>query len=362
MSKHKVGILGYGIIGKGVFKLIGELPSSYQTSVKKVFDLPFRKEELGDLLVTDFKDITEDEEIDIVVEVLGGDELPYQAITSALKNKKSVITSNKETVSKHLDEYLNLAKENGVFFLFEAAVGGGIPLLNPIIQISKFDKIKSFKGILNGTTNFILTKVIKEGMSFDYALKEAQRLGFAERDPSADLEGADLARKGTIVASIAFNKKIDYKDIPCFGIKNINDKIIEDIKNLNKIIKFIVEGKVIDDDRIELLVTPVLLDVSHTLSQVTYEFNGAIIDCEYNSKLTFIGKGAGSLPTASAVMQNLVSIIEHNGNINRENAKDAQVIFVDSYEYFVSDGVNSKIISPKNINDLQKYSFVAKIL
>ncbi len=354
---NNIAIFGFGVVGKGTFEILKNIKSEYDFKVKYVFDKPNKKDILGDLLETDYEKIIHDPEINIVIECLGGDELPYKIITSALKNKKHVISSNKETIAKHFDEYLKLANENNVQFLFEAAVGGGIPIIKPLINISRFDRFICYKGILNGTSNYILTKLFSDDISLEEAIKEAQELGFAEQDPGFDINGNDLKHKGIILSSILFNKKINYDDVEIFGIKNINKDIVKKVKEMNKVIKLIVKG----GDWNQLIVLPIIVPKTNLLASINNEFNGLIVECAKNDRLTFIGKGAGSEPTASAILQDLFSIIEGNFNIKRDNATQMNVKFMESGQFLT---LKDNVIEIKEINtieELHQYDFIAKI-
>ncbi|MCQ2772199.1 MAG: homoserine dehydrogenase [Bacilli bacterium] len=358
MTNLRIGLLGYGIVGKGVFQLVNQQPGMHIT---KVFDLPSKKDVLRNLLVTDYKEVTEADDVDVVVECLGGEELPYQAITSALKHGKHVLSSNKETIANHFEEYMSLAKANDCSFLCEAAVGGGIPLLHNVIEIARFDTIYSFIGLLNGTCNFILTRLTKDKYTFQEALKEAQDRGFAEKDYRADLSGADLLRKGRILASLAFHKDMDYKTIPSFGIENINDEIFETVSKLGRILKFGVFGYY-KDGTLCVMSVPFLFKPNHALSTLNYEMNGVLLECKNNSTLEFIGKGAGSLPTASAIMQDLMHFLRGGSRIDMDDMTTAKVVFVKGEEYFVYHDGKGEIIRANSVEELKKYEFVAKIV
>ena len=309
----KIGICGYGVIGSGVKKLIDEKHlNNEDLEVVKVLDLPIKKDILKELYTSNYKDITENSDIDIVVEAMGGDKTPYEIIKDALKNKKHVVTSNKEVVSLHLDEFNKLAKENGVYFMFEASVGGGIPIINSLIQNRKVNEINHIYGILNGTTNFIITK-IEEGLSFDDALKEAQRLGFAEADPTADLEGLDMVRKISILSDIAYNTFIDVSQVVHRSIKGITKEFIDKLKEKGYVLKFICESK-LDAGNVSLVVEPVIFKKDNIISSTRNEFNCVIFEGKTNDKLAFVGKGAGSLPTASAILSDIYLIKNDNAN------------------------------------------------
>jgi len=359
-KKIGVALFGYGTVGKGVYTLINELDKSYNVKLLKVFDLPDKKDELKDLLETDYNKIITDPSIDIIIECLGGDTLAYKIISQALAHSKSVISSNKETISNHFDEYISLAKANNCAILFEASCGGGIPLLHNVIEISKFDTINSFEGILNGTTNFILSKMFNENMDFDVALRFAMNSGYAEKDPTADLHGLDLVRKGHILASIAFNAKLDSKMIENYGIEHLNNEIIDELRLENQVLKFLVRGTK-TDNKVFLNVMPVILKKSNPLTDVNDVFNGVNLYCKNNSLLTFIGKGAGKFPTASAIMQDLMHLIVYQENINRDKAIFYDIENKYPGKYYVFKNHHSNIVQDPTKEILDQYDFVAFI-
>ena len=216
-----IAILGYGTVGSGVVEVINTNKASidkragHEINIKHVLDLrKFPGELIEDVLTDDFNDIINDKEVDIVVEVMGGLEPAYSFVKASLENGKSVVTSNKELVAKYGASLLKLAKENSVNFLFEASVGGGIPIIRPLNESLTADEIYEITGILNGTTNFILTKMEQEGRPFEDVLKEAQDLGYAERNPEADIEGHDACRKIAILSSLAFGRQVNFEEIP----------------------------------------------------------------------------------------------------------------------------------------------------
>jgi homoserine dehydrogenase len=305
-----IGLLGYGHIGRGVKEQIDALSSKWGIRLSKVFDMPAKKEELQGLYVSDYKEVTEDKNISVVIECLGGDELPYQAICSALVHQKSVISSNKETISLHLKEYLRLAEINKVSLQFEASCGGGIPLLNPLQTIASFDQVLSLRGILNGTCNYILTKMQKEQKDFLSALKEAQDKGFAEKDPTADLEGLDMVRKSNILSSLAFSCCLKNEEIPHFGIRNVSPFILSYFNKQNKTVRFVADLSY-KEGRLAIGVIPEAFSSEEILSKVDYETNGIQVICAKNGPLAFIGYGAGKEATSSAVMQDLFRCVSH---------------------------------------------------
>lgn len=302
---NRIALFGYGIVGRGVKELIDQ---NENFTLVKVFGREHLRGELGDLLETDYHRILADSSIDTIVECLGGDTPAYPIIWEALHKGKNVVSSNKETLSRHLREFINIAKDNNVKLAFESAVGGGIPLLYPLSIQADFDIIHSIKGILNATCNFILTKMQKEGMGMKDAVKFAQDNGFAEKDPSADLMGLDMVRKGNIVASIISHKEFYNSEIPHYGIENLSQNIIQFIKDRGRSLRFVVEITFLDKDNVTLNVLPIAITDKNPLIHVEYETNGVLVEDAFNGPITFLGKGAGRYPTASAVMQDLVRI------------------------------------------------------
>lgn len=359
-----IGILGFGTIGSGVYELA-------KNKVLKVFDLPSKKEVLKDLYVSNYLDITEDENIDIVVECMGGNDLPYTAIKSALKNKKHVVTSNKEVVSLHLKEFNELAKENNVYFMFEASVGGGIPIIENIKQISSIDSIDHIYGIINGTTNFIISK-IEEGLSFDSALALTKNKGFAESDPTADLEGLDMVRKISILSDIAYNTFIDINDVTHYGIKNINKEMIDFLNKLDLTIKFMAES-IKSNEGISLSVTPVVINRNSKIAQTKDEFNIIGFNAENNGILEFVGKGAGKYPTASAIISDIKKLENNIACCSFDYSKPYKIMDKQKAKYFIysKDQIDSKFIDSKfnsfyftkeiYIDEVTNYEFYAKI-
>jgi len=312
----KIAVLGYGTVGSGVVELInmnkGEVDSNSGTSVdiKYILDIrDFNDSPYADLFTKDFNVILNDKEIDVVVEVIGGLEPAYTFVSKSLAAGKSVVTSNKELVSVHGDKLLKLAKDNNVNFLFEASVGGGIPIIRPISQCLTANKIKSIAGILNGTTNFILTKMINEGQAFDDALKTAQQLGYAEADPTADVEGIDTCRKIAILASLAFGKHVNPDKISTQGITKVS---LEDMMRADKLgysIKLL--GMCKNDGELYIMVAPFFVPKDNPISGVSDVFNAILVEGNALGVSMFYGRGAGKLPTASAVVADVIDCAKH---------------------------------------------------
>ncbi len=318
-----IAVLGYGTIGSGVVEVLNTNGDSIRKragdkiNIKYVLDLKeFPGDPIMDILVHDVNIILNDPDIKIVVEVMGGINPAYTFVKEALLKGKSVVTSNKELVAKHGAELLNIAKERELNFLFEASVGGGIPIIRPLNNSLTADEIVEITGILNGTTNYILTKMSDEGVSFDEALKDAQALGYAERDPSADVEGHDACRKIAILSSLAYGMQVDFEDIYTEGITNITDVDIKYAKALNASIKLFASSIREDDENIYAMVAPMMIRANHPLYSVSDVFNGIYVRGNVIGDVMFYGSGAGKLPTASAVVADVVDAAKHlNKNI-----------------------------------------------
>ncbi|MDI9508914.1 MAG: homoserine dehydrogenase [Clostridiales bacterium] len=318
-----IAVLGYGTIGSGVVEVLKINGDSInkragdEINIKYVLDIrEFPGDPVMEVLVHDINTILDDPDVKIVVEVMGGINPAYSFVKDALLKGKSVVTSNKELVAKHGAELLDIAKENNLNFLFEASVGGGIPIIRPLNQSLTADEIVEITGILNGTTNYILSKMSDEGIGFEAALKDAQDLGYAERDPSADVEGHDACRKIAILSSLAYGMQVDFEDIYTEGITNISDKDISYAKALNAKIKLFASSIREEDKGVYAMVAPVMIKANHPLYSVNDVFNGIFVRGNVIGDVMFYGSGAGKLPTASAVVADVVDIAKHlNKNI-----------------------------------------------
>ena len=313
----KVAILGYGTVGSGVFEIINEnkelitANAGEEIDVKYVLDLrEFPGDSCESVLVHDYNIILNDPEVEVVIEVMGGLKPAYDFVKSALLAKKSVCTSNKELVAKYGSELIKIAQSNNRNFLFEAAVGGGIPIIRPMNMHITADKICEITGILNGTTNYILTKMDKEGADFDSTLKKAQELGYAERNPEADIEGYDAVRKIAILASLANGKTVNFEEIYTEGISKITAEDFKYAKKMGRSIKLLGKCKN-EDTGIVCSVAPRLLAPDHPLYNVSGVTNGILVRGNMVGDLVFIGSGAGKLPTASAVVSDVVDSVRH---------------------------------------------------
>ena len=313
----KIAVLGYGTVGSGVVEVIQtnqELINKRvgeELDIKYVLDLrDFPGDPVQEVLVHDFDTIVNDPEVDIVAEAMGGLEPAYTFAKKTLESGKSYCTSNKELVAKYGPELLELAKSKGKNFLFEASVGGGIPIIRPLNQSLTADELTEITGILNGTTNFILSKMAKEGSSFDAVLKEAQNLGYAERNPAADVEGYDACRKIAILSSLAYGCHVDFEDIYTEGITKITDVDFKYAKKLGLSIKLFGKSKKVDD-KCYAMVAPFMINSDNPLYSVNGVLNGILVKGDVIGDVMFYGAGAGKLPTASAVVADIVDEAKH---------------------------------------------------
>jgi len=311
----EIGLLGMGTVGSGVYEIINlrhsGLLENAPLHIKRILvrdRFKDRKVALEEgLLTEDIEEILADPEISIVVCVMGGLEPEYTYIRRALESGKHVVTANKEVMALHIRELLDIARQNGVRILFEASVGGGIPIIDSVAELLKINRISSVMGILNGTTNYILTKLTKEKRDFPDVLKEAQQLGFAEADPSADIDGFDVMRKISILASICFHTVVDEKDVHQRGIGNItlNDILMADY--FGYAIKYIGKAT-LKDSQYSISVTPVLISKDSVIANVNAEYNVIIVEGDIIGQLCFIGKGAGKDATANSVVSDILKI------------------------------------------------------
>lgn len=313
-----VAIMGHGVVGSGVAEILHDHPDRiYEKvndtiNVKYVLDLrDFDGLSYSNKFVKDFNIILNDPEVDIVVEVMGGCTFAYDYVKACLEAGKSVCTSNKELVAVKGAELIKIAKEKNVNFLFEASVGGGIPVLRPMVQCLTANQITEVTGILNGTTNFILTKMIDDNMSFEDALCLAQKLGYAEKDPTADVEGFDACRKICILAALAFGKHVYPEQVKTEGITKITLDDVEYAAGFGCVIKLIGKTRMLDDGKITANVYPALVNKNHMLSGVTDVFNAIMVRGDEVGDVMFYGRGAGKFPTASAVVADIIDCAKH---------------------------------------------------
>ena len=313
----KIGLLGLGTVGSGVYKIIER---QKEEMVKKtgarleiagilVHNLNKVRDGVDTSLLTDrWEDIINNDEISIVIEVMGGIEPAKTMILEALNSGKNVVTANKDLVAEYGRELLDAAENNGVDFLFEAAVAGGIPIIRPLKQCLAANEMDEVIGIVNGTTNYILTKMFEEGMDFDEALEKATELGYAEADPTADIEGLDAGRKVAIMASIAFHSRVTFSDVYTEGITKISARDINYAKEFGNVIKLLGVAHNTEDG-IEVSVHPMMIPQEHPLASVRDSFNAVFVHGDAVDDVMFYGRGAGEFPTASAIMGDVIDVV-----------------------------------------------------
>lgn len=369
----KVGLLGCGVVGSGV---------------KEIIDSKFENITITKILVKEKNDITEnrmtsnideffESDIDLVVECIGGIDIPLKFITRALNNKKHVVTSNKKVMATHYKELIELAQINNVTLAFEASVGGGIPWFENIRHIKRIDNIEAFEGIFNGTTNHILYNMTQRDIDFDYALKEAQTLGYAEKDPTDDIDGHDVKYKCCLSGNAIWDTNLNLDDIIFYGIRNIEKKDIKYAKANNYIIKLLGYGHIYEENA-NVFVIPTFLKNNENIPNIANNLNCAKLKSKFLGESSYIGQGAGKLATAHAVVQDIVSIYE-NRNLSFSINKKFEIKNDFSTNFYVRDRnlekfkdiieeridentIITKYINLKEIKDLvDKNTFIAVI-
>lgn len=314
----KIAIMGFGVVGSGVAELIKKNASVIKENtgasleVKRILDIrDFENSAFAPLMTKDFTDVENDDEIDVVVETMGGLNPAFDFVSRCLKKKKHVVSSNKELVAEKGCELLALAREMGVNFLFEASVGGGIPIIRPISRCLAGNRIDAIAGILNGTTNFIMTKMIMERTDFSSALALAQKLGYAEKDPTADVEGLDACRKICILASLAFGNHVYPEKVHTEGITKITLADVEFAERFGCVIKLIAQAKKLNNGKIYIIVSPALVRRESMLAGVNDVFNACLVRGDMTGDILLYGKGAGSSATASAVVGDIIDCADN---------------------------------------------------
>lgn len=313
----KIAVMGYGTIGSGVVEVLRinqekiTKRAGEPVEVKYILDLrDFPGDPMEDKIVHDYQTIVNDPEVGVVVETMGGVEPAYTFVKAMLEAGKQVATSNKNLVAAKGAELIRVAREHGVNFQFEASVGGGIPIIRPLNKCLTADEVEEITGILNGTTNYMLTKMADEGADFDEVLKDAQAKGYAEKDPTADIEGHDPCRKIAILTSLVAGKQVDFEDIHCEGITKITATDIKYAKAMGRSIKLLASSRQVGDS-FSCMVAPYMLNQSHPLCGVNGVFNGIFVHGNVLGDAMFYGSGAGKLPTASAVVADVVDMVKH---------------------------------------------------
>ena len=371
----KIGIVGLGTVGEGVLKVLtNEKESIFEKSradieVKYACDLNINRDFSFDfdksILTNDYKKILNDPEIKIVVELIGGETVAKQIIIEAFEAKKSVVTANKALIAKYGVELFQRAKQNGVSFLFEAAVGGGIPIVTPLMESLVANTVTEIRGIMNGTSNYILTKMKEDSLSFNEALKLASEKGYAEADPTYDVDGIDAGHKINILASLAYGGSIKFKDMQLSGIREISTVDIFSANQLNSTIKLIASSKLLSDTSAQISVEPTLIPNSEILAKVDDVYNAIETTGSYTDKTLFYGKGAGMDPTASAVVADIVKIVTRN-HIESDYFFNSTKIFEivdsntvkDSYYIRVSDDFDIENSPFELINQIENYYII----
>lgn len=315
----KIAVLGYGTVGSGIVEVIKtnqdmvNKKAGDEIDVKYILDLrDFPGDPYENLVVHDVEVILNDPEVQVVAEAMGGVEPAYTFTKRALSSGKSVCTSNKELVAKHGPELLQLARENKCNYMFEASVGGGIPIIRPLNASLTPERVDGITGILNGTTNYILTKMEREGSDFDVVLKEAQEKGYAERNPEADVEGYDACRKIAILSSLVYGKNVNFEDIYTEGITKITTTDFTYAKKAGWTIKLLAMSKEVDG-KYFAMVTPCMINPTNPLYNVNDVFNGILVHGNTLGNTMYYGAGAGKLPTASAVVSDIIDCVKHLG-------------------------------------------------
>lgn len=336
----KIAVLGYGTVGSGVVEVIEKnkdmvnKKAGEELSIKYILDLrDFPGDPYENKVVHDYQTIVNDPEIQIICETMGGTGAAYEFTKQALQVGKSVCTSNKELVAAHGPELLTMAKEHKCNYLFEASVGGGIPIIRPLNYSLTAEKIESITGILNGTTNYILSKMEKEGADFDAVLKRAQKKGYAERNPEADVEGYDACRKIAILSSLMLGENVDYRKVYTEGITKITATDFAYAKEMDMSIKLLAMSKEVGDETLAM-VAPFMISADHPLHMVNGVFNAVFVHGNMLGDSMYYGKGAGKLPTASAVVSDVIDCARHIGKVIMcfWDATDAKLMNVEEAE------------------------------
>ena len=374
----QIAVLGYGTIGSGVAEVLKVNKESItkrvgdEISIKYILDLrEFPGDPMEDKIVHDYAVIKNDPEIAIVVEAMGGVEPAYTFAKQALESGKHFATSNKALIAEKGAELIRIAKEKNVNCMFEASVGGGIPIIRPLNSCLTADVIEEVSGILNGTTNYMMTKMSSEGSEFEDVLKDAQQKGYAEADPTADIEGHDACRKIAILTSLVSGQQVDFEDIHCEGITKISATDIKYAKALGRSIKLLASSRLVDG-KYCALVAPFMLPVEHPLYPVSDVFNAVFVHGNVLGDAMFYGSGAGKLPTASAVVADIVDIVKHTGKhvwIDWEQEKLELADYKDAeYRFFVRTGADRNAVEAafgavsyvKAVDGLNETAFVTE--
>lgn len=375
MKKVNVGLLGFGTVGQGVAKIIGEKSDSLgryldaELVIKKVLvkdTSKSREVKLDKSVYTlDYLDVVNDPEIDIVIELTGCIEEAYNMIVASLNAGKHVVTANKAVISQYFEEFTALAKEKGLSFLYEASVGGGIPIIKPLYDVIKLNDVKRVRGIMNGTCNYILTNMTQDGADYFDVLKEAQKLGYAEADPSSDVDGYDTMRKLRILSTVAFKQPIMEDEIVMNGISKLNALDINLLAGLDRVIKLIGDAWV-EEDVVKAVVQPVAVHSGSYFSSVNQAYNSITVQGDMVGELKFYGSGAGMLPTANAVLTDCMDIVLQNQKpetygVGLGRGVDSNSISGEFYVRYDAQKVDLEDLKERELNENPKVIITKKV-
>lgn len=360
--KVNIAILGLGTVGYGVYDIIKHVPYLKNVNIKKILDKDLSKnEEVGEIITTSFDEILNDDEIKVVIETMGAGAFSYKCIKESLLSGKNVITANKEVIAEHLEELTKIKIEKKVSLYYEASVGGGIPLIKPLSLVSLTNDINNICGILNGTTNYILTKMDRDDMSFNDALKDAQAKGFAEADPTNDLEGLDMVRKIAILSMISYKGAVNLKNIYHYGIKNVATSDIEYAKSKGYTLKYLATSS-FDKGKAYIRIEPHFISNDDVITKTSDEFNIVEIDASINGKLVFFGKGAGRYPTANAIVNDLIMIMNKDKNYAVDFKEKIQTVKASLPAKYYIRVKNIKKIDQKIIEKMERNIIITKMI
>ena len=344
-----IAVLGYGTVGSGVVELLDKNKETInknvgeEINVKYILDIrDFENDKYQNKIIKDFNKIINDREISIVAEVIGGATVAYEYTKRLLQSGVNVVTSNKELVATKGAELLKIASDKNVKYLFEASVGGGIPIIHPLLQCLEANNINEIIGIMNGTTNYILTKMKNDNISFDLALKQAQELGYAERNPDADIKGFDTCRKICILSSLAYEEEIDPDNISVKGIENLT---LEDVKKAEEqgyAVKLVGFSRKNKEGNIEIFVAPCAIEKNNPLANVNDVYNAILVNGDMVGNVMFYGKGAGKFPTASAVCSDIIECVNLKSD-RKINLREDRV-YIGKPELPMLNGTNFPIV------------------
>lgn len=342
----KIGLLGFGVVGTGVYDIIthGTASELQNIEVKRIISLDTPKG-FEHLITRDINDIANDDEIELVVEAMGGLHPAFDFVSLCLNNGKHVVSSNKHLVSTYFTELLEAADKNGVQFRYTPSTGGGIPWLSNLKRAKRSDEIEELWGIVNGTTNFILDSMFKENTDFDVALKEAQNLGYAEADPSADIDGLDTQRKCIISANLAFDTIITEESVPVFGIRNITHDDVQYFIDNSMVCKLFANAGKNADGSIYAYVAPVLLSKTALEAGVDSNYNSITYVGKYVGRSTYMGQGAGKLPTGNSVVQDILDTIFNEASLKREHKHTEVNNSFNLHNYYIRTSVSEDVFS-----------------